>query len=159
LNFELIKYTDGDFAGSIDDRKRTSGYVFSLGSGAVAWASKKEPIVTLSSTKEEYVATTVAACQFVWMRRILNELLHEQNGATQIVCDNKSSIAMSKIHVFHKKSNHIDTRYHFIRELVNGKKNFVHFCRSEEQFVDIFTKPLGNELYKIHRDNIGVCKM
>ena len=49
LNFELIRYTDSDFAGSIDDRRNTSGYVFSLGSGAVAWASKKQPIVTLSS--------------------------------------------------------------------------------------------------------------
>ena len=49
LNFELIRYTDSDFAGSVDDRKSTSGYVFSLGSRAVAWASKKQPIVTLSS--------------------------------------------------------------------------------------------------------------
>jgi hypothetical protein len=121
LNFELIGYTDSYFVDSIDDTKSTSGYVFSLGSGAVAWASKKNPIVTLSSAEAEYVATTTTACQFVWMRRILNELLHEQNGATQIVCDNKSAIALSKNHVFDKQSKHIDTRYHFIRELVNGK--------------------------------------
>jgi len=94
LNFELIGYTDSDFAGSIDDRKSTSGYVFSLGSRSVAWASKKQPIVTLSSTEAEYVAGVAAACQAVWMRRIWNELLHEKNGATQIVCDNKSSIAL-----------------------------------------------------------------
>ena len=65
LNFELIRYTDSDFEGSIDDRKITSGYVFSLGSGAVAWASKKQRIVTLSCTEAEYVATTAVACQAV----------------------------------------------------------------------------------------------
>jgi len=68
LNFELIGYTDSDFAGSIDDRKSTSGYVFSLGSGA--WASKKQPIVTLYSTEVEYIATAVVSCKAMWMRRI-----------------------------------------------------------------------------------------
>ena len=91
----------------------------------MAWASKKQPIVTLSSAEAEYVATATTACQVVWMRRILNELLHEQNGATQIVRDNKSAIALSKNHVFHKQSKHIDMGYHFIRELVNGKQIFV----------------------------------
>jgi hypothetical protein len=159
LKFELIRYTDSDFAGSIDDRKNTSGYVFSLGSGALAWASKKQPIVTLFSIEAEYVTTTAVACQAVWMRRVLNELLHDQNDATQIVCDNKSAIALSKNHVFHKQIKHIDMKYHFIRELVNDNGISIHFCRSKEQFTNIFTKPLGNELFKIHRINIGVCKL
>jgi hypothetical protein len=77
LNFELIGYTNSDFAGSIDDRKSTYGHAFSFGSGEVAWASKKQPIVTLSSTEAEYVATAAAACQVVWMRRVLNELLYD----------------------------------------------------------------------------------
>ena len=103
----------------------------------MAWASKKQPIVTLSSTEAEYVAIAAAACQAVWMRRVLNELLHDQNDATQIVRDNKYAIALSKNHVFHKHSKHIDTRYHCIRELVIGKEIYVQFCRSEEQFADI----------------------
>ena len=88
--------------------------VFSFRSGSVTWASKKQPIVTLSSAEVEYVATTIVACQTVWMRRTLSELQHEQNEPTQIFCDNKSAIALSRNHVFHKISKHIDTRYHFI---------------------------------------------
>ena len=67
-DFILVGYTDNDFAGSIDDRKSTSGYIFHLGSGAISRDSKKQPIVTLSTTEAEYVATTSAACQAVWIR-------------------------------------------------------------------------------------------
>jgi hypothetical protein len=54
------------------------------------------------------------------MRIILKELRHEQEEETKIYCDNNSAIALSKNPVFHKKSKHIDTRYHFIRELINN---------------------------------------
>jgi hypothetical protein len=58
----------------MEDRKSTSGYVFLMSSSVVSWSSKKQPIVTLSTTKAEFVATTVCACQGVWMNRILKEL-------------------------------------------------------------------------------------
>jgi hypothetical protein len=60
--FELIGWTDSDYAGDLNDRKSTSGYVFMLGTGAVSWSSKKQPIVTLSTTKAEYVAAAACAC-------------------------------------------------------------------------------------------------
>ena len=66
----MIGYTDSDFAGSLDDRKSTSGYVFHIGSGVMAWEYKKQPIVTLSSAEAEYVVATSATCQEVWLRRV-----------------------------------------------------------------------------------------
>ena len=156
--FKLIGFADSDFAGSQDDRNSTSGYVFNLGSGAIAWSSKKQQIVTLSSAEAEYVAATSAACQSVWMRRILSDLQHAQNQPTEIFCDNKSAIALSKNHVFHKRSKHIDTRFHFIRELVNGKQICLEFCKSNEQLADVFTKPLAKDVFEFHRQNLGVCK-
>jgi hypothetical protein len=57
---ELVAYTDSDYAGDIDDRRSTSGYVFLLSGGAVAWASKKQPVVTLSTTEAEFVAVITA---------------------------------------------------------------------------------------------------
>ena len=110
----MIGYTDSDVEGSIDDRKSTSGYVLIFGLGSVAWESKKQLILTLSSAEAQYVAATIATCQTVWMRRTLFELQHEQNEPTPIFCDNKLAIALSRNHVFHKISKHIDTRYHFI---------------------------------------------
>ena len=112
----MIGYIDSGFVSSIDDRKSTSRYVFSFGSGSVAWTSKKNPIVTLSFVEAEYVAATSATCQTIWMRRTLSELQHEKNETTPIFRDNKSAIALSRNHVFHKRSKHIDTRYHFLSE-------------------------------------------
>jgi hypothetical protein len=63
---------------------------------------------------------------------MLKELFQEQQEPTTIFCDNKSSIMLSKNHVFHKKTKHIDTTYHFIRELVNNKETCLEFCRSKE---------------------------
>ena len=98
-DFILVGYTDSYFAGSIDDKKNTSGYIFHLGSGAISWASQKQPIVTLSTTE---VGTTSAACQAMWIRQIMSNLMQDQEGATKIHCDNNSTIKLSKIMFFIK---------------------------------------------------------
>jgi len=66
-NKDLVGYADSDFSRSLDDRKNTFGYVLHLGSGVISWAYKKQPIVTLSSTKVEYVAIILSTCQAVWL--------------------------------------------------------------------------------------------
>jgi hypothetical protein len=117
---QLSGYTDSDFAGSLDEMKSTSGQVFQLGSNLISWASKKQPIVSISSIEVKYVAATSASCQDVWLRRILKDMSHTEKDPTLIFCDNTSAISLSKNHVFHKKRKHIDTRFHFIRELANN---------------------------------------
>lgn len=119
-DFRLTGYTDSDWAGSVDDRKRRSGYVFHLGLGEISWASKKQPIVSLSTTEAKYVAAIATMCQEFWMRSMLWDLCHEQDRETLILCDNNSAIALSKNSIFHKRTKHIDAKYHFIRELVNN---------------------------------------
>jgi len=116
----LTGYTDSDWARSVDDRKSTSGYVFHMGSGAISWASKKQSVVSLSTAETEYVGATAATCQAVWLRRVLRDLCHEQEKGTTIYSDNSSAIALSKNYVFHKRKKYIDTKFHFIRELVNN---------------------------------------
>jgi hypothetical protein len=74
-DFKLTGYTDNDYGGNINDRKSTYGYTFHFGIGIVSWASRKQPIVTLSSVEVEYVVATNATCQAVWMRKMLKDLL------------------------------------------------------------------------------------
>jgi hypothetical protein len=116
----LSGYIDNDFAGNLDDRKSTSGHVFHLGTNLISWASKKQPIVSIYFVEVEYVTATSDSCQAVWLRRILNDMSHTEKEPTPMFCDNTSTISLSKNHVFHKKRKQIDTRFHFIHELVNN---------------------------------------
>jgi hypothetical protein len=72
----LSGYRDSDFAGILDDRKITSGHAFHLGTNLISWASKKQPIVSISSAEAEYVTATSASYQAEWLRRILNDMSH-----------------------------------------------------------------------------------
>ena len=109
-----------------------------------------------STVEVEYVATTTAACQRVWMRRMLRDLRDDQEGTTTIFYDNTSAIALSKNFVFHKRTKHIDAKYHFIRELINNDEIVLQHCRSWEQFADIFTKPLVRKSFVYLRNCLRI---
>jgi hypothetical protein len=129
-NNHLSGYTNSDFAGNLDDRKRTPGHIFHLGTNLISWASKKKPIVSISYAEAKYVTATSASYQTVWLRRILKDMSHTEKDPTPIFYDNTSAIALSKHHVFHKKRKYIDTRFHFICELVNNGDITLQFCGS-----------------------------
>lgn len=154
---ELVAFTDSDYAGDLDDRKSTSGYLFLLGGGAVSWASKKQPIVTLSTTEAEYVAATACACQAIWLKRVLEEMGSKQDGSITVWCDNSSTIKLSKNPVLHGRSKHIHVRFHFLRNLTHdGVVKLVH-CVSSQQLADVLTKPLKLEAFMELRARMGVC--
>lgn len=154
---KLCGFTDSDWASSLDDRKSTSASVFSLGSGAVTWSSKKQATTALSSTEAEYVAATSAACQAIWVRRILADLHQQQEDATDIFCDNKATIAMTKNPAFHGRTKHIDIRLHFIRDLVANKEIELTYCSTHEQVADVMTKSLPRDKFIYFRSRLGVC--
>ena len=153
---DLIGYTDSDWAGSIDDRKSTTGYIFLLGSKIISWATKKQKTVALSSAEAEYMAATSATCEAVWLRRIMENLHQRVDRPTKIYCDNMSTIAMTKNPVFHSRTKHIEIRHHFIRELVEQGEIELDFCRTKDQLADIFTKPITTEKFIKIRNMLGV---
>ena len=155
-NFDLLGYTDSDWAGDTETRKSTSGYAFFLGSGVISWSSKKQQVVALSTAEAEYMALASGACQAIWLRWMLRELMHEQAGPTKLMCDNKSAIALAKNPVFHGRSKHIDIKYHYIREQVKDGEIELNFCRSEDQIADILTKPLKADLFERLKTMLGV---
>lgn len=153
---KLTAYTDSDYAGDVEDRKSTSGYAFLISSGAVAWSSKKQPVVTLSTTEAEFIAAAACACQSIWMRKILATLGFEGNKCTDILCDNSSTIKLSKNPVIHGRSKHIDVRFHFLRDLTMEGTVKLEFCGSKHQLADIMTKPLTFETFARLRELLGV---
>ena len=104
---KLHGFTGVDWVGSPTDRKSTSGGIFSIGSMTVSWYIKKQRSVALSSAEVEYMAASQAACETIWMRKILVGLFGSHLDPTVIHCDNQSCIKLLINHVFHERSKHI----------------------------------------------------
>lgn len=155
----LLGYSDSDFAGDTEDWKSTSGMVYFLGNSMVTWASQKQRIVALSSCEAEYVAAAAAACQGVWLSRLLGDLMGTKEMPVKLLMDNMSAIALSKNPVHHERSKHIDTRYHFLRECIEEGKVEVDHIGTAEQLADIFTKALGRVRFIELREALGVVKL
>jgi hypothetical protein len=94
-------YIDANWASSISDRRSTSGFMFSFGSAAVTWSSKKQLTVALSSTEAKYMGVAMAACEVAWLRKLLGDLGLHVDRQVVIYCDNLSSIQLARNLVFH----------------------------------------------------------
>ncbi|XP_075479527.1 secreted RxLR effector protein 161-like [Primulina tabacum] len=156
---DLVAFTDSDYAGDIGDSKSTSGYVFMMCGGAVAWSSRKQPIVTLSTTEAEFVAAAACACQAIWMRRILKEIGHVQDDGMLLMCDNTSTIKLSKNPVLHGRSKHIRVRFHFLRDLTKEGAVELVWIGTRDQLADSMTKPLKLEDFQRIREKLGICSV
>jgi hypothetical protein len=149
-------YSDSDYAGDSDTRKSTSGFVFTLNGGTVAWSSRRQQCVSTSTTEAEYVAASEAAKESVWLRRLLMEIVPEWKQPLLLMCDNISSIELTRSPKFHQRTKHIDVRFHFVREQQEAKEIDVKYIRTADQLADPFTKPLPNPRFSVLREAIGV---
>jgi len=139
---ELFAYTDNDYVDDYDDRKSTSGYVFKLSREVVAWASKKQPIVNLSTTEAEYIVAASCVCHSIWMKRVFNHFSPSQSKCIIVFCDNPSTIKLSKNLILHGRSKYIDVRFHFLCTLTMDGVVELKYCGTSEQLADIMTKSL-----------------
>ena len=137
----LEGYCNSDWA-SQQHRHSISGFSFHFGKGAISWSSKKQSIVTLSSTEAEYVVQTHAAKEAIWLRNFVNEIQGNSSSPLTMLCDNQGVIALAKDNKFHSRTKHIDLRYHFIHEAVEDNKIRVKYIPTSENVADIFMKPL-----------------
>jgi hypothetical protein len=140
---KLVGYNDADMGGDFDDRKSTGGIIFFLGGNPITWQAAKQRVVALKSCEAEYVAAAAAACQGVWLARLLTDMIGTEPGAPEPLVDNQSAIALSKNPVLHERSKHIGVRYHYLRECVDEGRIIIDYTATEEQLTDILTKALG----------------
>jgi transposase InsO family protein len=158
-NFQLSVYSDVDWANCMDERKSTSGGAFFLGDSLVAWLSKKQGSISLSTTEVEYIAAATCCTQVLWMIQTLADLEVKYTAPIPIHCDNTSAISVSKNLVFHSKTKHIPIKYHFLREQVTNTVVSLHYIPSKDQIVDIFTKPLAKSQFEYLRQKLGVTPL
>jgi hypothetical protein len=146
-NLMLAGYFDADWAGNADDRKNTSGGCFYVGTNLVAWMSRKQSSISLSTIEAEYIATGSCCTQLLWMKKLLCDYGFTQDTMV-IHCNNTSVINISKNLVQHSRTKHIDIRHHFFRDLVESKEVALIFIPTENQLADILTKPLDGSRFE-----------
>lgn len=148
----LKSYSDADYAGDVKTRRSTSGYVITFGDGPVSWASRRQPIVALSSTEAEYIAAAECCKETMFIKSMMREFKLDVPVIFKI--DNQSAIQLVKTGIFNKRTKHIDVRYHYIHELYSTGHLAIEYCPTNMQTADIFTKPLGKTKFLSHKKNL-----
>ena len=122
--FRSHGFVDADWAGDLDRRRSTSGYVFNLFGGAISWMSKRQAVVALSTTESEYMAATHASKEAIWLQILCSGIGLVQKDV-RIECDSQSAIFLAKNPAYHSKTKHIDVQYHFVRDMVEENEVFL----------------------------------
>jgi hypothetical protein len=147
-------YVDSDWAGEVDNRRSTTGYVFYLNRGPVSWNCRMQPTVALSSTEAEYMALSTAAQEAIWLKGILKSLSVGINKSIKLYGDNQGSLKLAKNPQNHSRTKHIDVRHHFIRDAVAQLQVNLEYIPTENNLADRFTKALGRS--RTESLNIGL---
>eukprot|EP00253_Pinus_taeda_P013667 PITA_13667 len=127
--------------GDLDKRRLTSVYVFTLAGGAISWMSKLQNIVALSTTDAEYIATSHACKEVIWLKGLFGEFGRLQDNI-KLFCDSQSAIQLAKNPAYHSKSKHIPIKYHFVRQVITERGVSLEKVYTKENCADIFTKPV-----------------
>ena len=152
---DIRGFVDADWAGDLDQRRSTSGYVFNLFGGVVSWMSKKQSVVALSTTEAEYMVATHASKEVVWLQRLCSSMGLVQE-AIRIDCDNQSVIFLAKNPAYHSKTKHIDVQYHFVRDTIEDKKVSLVKVDTLKNVADALTKYVSSKKFYWCRETMGI---
>lgn len=141
-DFELIGYADADYASDSVTRKSTSGFVVTLGNAPISWASRLQKSVAQSTTEAEYVAIADCTKDILWYIQLCKELNIPIQPPIRIMSDNQGAILLTKNSVFHKRTKHIDVRFHAIRDYQEQGLIKVYYTPTDQQPADMLTKSL-----------------
>jgi len=121
----------------------------------ISWHSKRQTCVVLSTTEVEYIVVGTCCAQSLWIKQQLSDfsLILSQ---ISLLCDNISTINLTKNPMQHSRTKDIEIRHHFIRDHVNNDDCVIQFVNSENQLVDLFTKPLNKEIFNFLKNELGI---
>ena len=151
----IIGYSDASFANNYD-RTSVSGYAFKAAKGAITWGSKKQNIVSLSSTEAEYVCLSDVAREANWLRNLYQEIGFPEEDSTLIYGDNQSALAIAENPCYHKRTKHFDIKHHYIRDQVQKGIMTLQYLPTTQMTADIFTKALPRQTHELHMMSLGL---
>jgi len=151
----LVGYTDSDMGGDIDSRRSTSSYMIKFVGGAVAWQSRLQKCVALSTTEVEFIAIIEACKKLLWVKKFLQELSFVQDKYL-LFCDSQSAIHLGKNSTFHSRSKNIDVRYHWIRDALEARLLELAKVHTNDNCVDMMTKTLLRNKFETCSEIVGL---
>jgi hypothetical protein len=152
----LTGFADAGYAND-DNYKSRSGFCFLLGNSLISWFSGNQSVVAQSSAEAEYYAAVSAANEAIWLKQLLLDLGFSQQTII-INEDNQACIALTKNPEDHKRTKHVQVKYHVVRDYVN--KNIVKFiyCPTADQLGDIFTKAIPGAKLRTMLKKLGLTR-
>lgn len=143
-NLNLTAYADADWANDIGDRKSYTGFIIKLGNNTINWESRKQRCVALSSTESEYLAISDVCKDLCFIKNFMFEIL-DKHLTIVLYNDNQSAHKLLEAKEYcHKKTKHIDIRYHFVKDLIQKGFAKVKYLSSDLMLADVLTKPLSS---------------
>jgi hypothetical protein len=139
---ELYGWSNLDWASDPDTHHSTTGYVFQINGGSIAWATQKQRTIALSSTESEYMAILESAKHTIWTIQLFHNLKIEVDLLISIHCDSKGACNIASNNVFHKCTKHIDIQHHFICEKMQEGILALVEVDSDKNTADVLTKSL-----------------
>jgi hypothetical protein len=159
-NLEVIGYTDTDFAGCADSQRSTSGYVFTLMSGAISWRSCRQTIATASTMYAEFIACYETMGQAVWLKNFILGLKVVDNISRPLTLyyDNKAAIFFSYNNKSSGAAKHIDLKYLVVRKRVQDHTINLEHISTKKMFADLLTKGLPPNIFQEHVAGMSLLK-
>jgi hypothetical protein len=151
----LLGYVDSDYANA-EDRKSITGFCFYLSGNLISWCSKRQTTVATSTTVAEYFALYEATTETVCLRTILSDLSLLQKNPTVIKEDNQTAIRLSQDETSHKRTKHIDVKYHYTKEQQDVGNIYIQYIPSADNDADFFTKPLPRDVHQSFCKHLGL---
>jgi Reverse transcriptase (RNA-dependent DNA polymerase) len=132
----LTAYADADWASDVTTRRSVTGYVLMINDSPISWCSTSQKSVALPTTEAEYMAACAAVQDVIHVRHLLATIRQTQMQPTVIMEDNTGCIGLSKNPILHKKSKHIDIKYHYVREKTKAKEVLLQYVSTKDQVAD-----------------------
>ena len=151
----LLGYVDADHGRDVESRKSTTGFIFQVYGCNVVWCSRKQCAVSLSSTEAEYIASSLATCEAIWIKGVLDDLMIPAVLPIRLYEDNQSCIKLAK-NEDSKRCKHIDVRHHHVRDNIEKGIIKLVYVPTTDQLADMLTKPLPVQSFNKFRKLAGM---
>jgi len=155
---EIEGYSDSDFAGDADDRKSTSGYIFTLAKGAISWKSSKQSVTASSTMYAEFVACYEASGQVTWLKKFVPGLkvVDSIEKPLKLYCDNEPAVFYAHNNKSSGAAKHIDIKFYVVKEQVQDQTICLEHIRTNKMLADPLTKGLPPNVFREHLAGMGL---